>query len=146
VTLFVGAFCAGAGCGLSESTQEGTEQGTADLLYKGPLVQVSTDSHFSASCAGPSSNNGSPGTNLTNTNVEPSIAVDPRDHRHLVAAWQQNRWDNSYSEGLVSAYSWDRGRTWTQSGPIPFTACTGGPFERVAHARVRFTKHGDLFV
>lgn len=57
--------------------------------------------------------------------VEPHLAIDPADPRHLVAAWQQDRWDGGGANGTGAAASFDGGRTWTRQDP-PFTACAGG--------------------
>jgi hypothetical protein len=54
--------------------------------------------------------------------VEPQAAVDPTNARHLVGAWQQDRWSDGGSHGLVAAYSRDGGTSWTLS-PQPFSAC-----------------------
>jgi hypothetical protein len=62
--------------------------------------------------------------NYRNSEVEPQVAVDPRDPNHLVGAWQQDRWLNGGSHGLVAAYSTDGGATWNRS-VLPFSACSG---------------------
>jgi hypothetical protein len=58
--------------------------------------------------------------------VEPHLAIDPGDPRHLVAAWQQDRWNGGGANGTGAAASLDGGRTWTRRDPA-FTACAGGP-------------------
>lgn len=66
---------------------------------------------------------GQPGSrNYLNSEVEPQTAVDPVNPSHLVGAWQQDRWSNGGSHGLVAGYSTDGGATWTVS-PQPFSAC-----------------------
>ena len=60
--------------------------------------------------------------NYLNSEVEPQVAIDPIDPSHLVGAWQQDRWSNGGSHGLVAGYSNDGGGTWTVS-PEPFSAC-----------------------
>ena len=68
--------------------------------------------------------------NYLNSEVEPQISVDPTNPMHLVGAWQQDRWLDGGANGLVAAYSWDGGATWTDSVQ-PFTACASGlDFER----------------
>lgn len=57
--------------------------------------------------------------------VEPHLAIDPADPRHLVATWQQDRWRGGGANGIGSAASFDGGRTWTRSDPA-FTPCSGG--------------------
>jgi hypothetical protein len=71
------------------------------------------------------------GTNYPNTEIEPQIAANPTDARNLIAGWQQDRWSNGGSRGLVAGFTRD-GRSWT-SVPIPkITRCTGGPYQRAS--------------
>ncbi|HEX5635116.1 MAG TPA: sialidase family protein, partial [Gemmatimonadales bacterium] len=65
------------------------------------------------------------GTAFVGAEVEPSIAVNPRDEGNLVAVWQQDRWSNGAARGLLSAASFDGGATWTAAAPA-FSQCTGG--------------------
>jgi hypothetical protein len=60
--------------------------------------------------------------NYLNSEVEPEVAIDPTNPSHLVGAWQQDRWSDGGSHGLVAGYSMDGGTTWTIS-PQPFSAC-----------------------
>ncbi|MFD2420543.1 sialidase family protein [Amycolatopsis pigmentata] len=58
--------------------------------------------------------------------VEPSVAVNPRDSRAVVAAWTQDRF-----RGVIVGASADGGRSW-QRAPVPgLTRCTGGAFDYV---------------
>src|SRR5262245_34281138 len=58
-----------------------------------------------------------------NAEVEPWIAVDPSDPKHLVGAWQQDRHSlGGGASGLMSAVSNDRGRTWDRT-TLPFDVC-----------------------
>jgi hypothetical protein len=61
--------------------------------------------------------------NYLNSEEEPWVAVDPTDGSHLVGAWQQDRWNDGGSSGLVSAYSTTGGSSWSGVVPLPFTAC-----------------------
>ncbi len=63
-----------------------------------------------------------PSKNYLNSEVEPMVAVDPTDSTHLVGAWQQDRWSDGGSHGLVAGYSTNSGSTWTVS-PQPFSVC-----------------------
>ncbi len=60
-----------------------------------------------------------------NAEVEPWIAVDPTDPRHLVGVWQQDRLTTGGAKGLMAAVSFDRGRTWDRT-TLPFDACAPG--------------------
>jgi hypothetical protein len=64
-----------------------------------------------------------------NSEVEPSLAVDPSDGNHLIGAWQQDRWVNGGAKGVVSATSFDGGHTWTTS-IAAFALCSGGIYQR----------------
>src|SRR6185295_18520187 len=45
---------------------------------------------------------GNTGTNYPNSEIEPWVAVNPTDPDNIVAGWQQDRWDNGGSRGLVA--------------------------------------------
>src|SRR4029450_5233034 len=45
------------------------------------------------------------GTDCVNSEGEPWVAVDRSDNDNIVAAWQQDRWNNGGSRGLVTAFS-----------------------------------------
>lgn len=60
---------------------------------------------------------------------EPTLAVDPRDPRHLVASWQQDRRVDGAAFGLAVAVSHDGGTTWHESMLRGLTQCTGGPYQ-----------------
>ena len=65
------------------------------------------------------------GTLYINSEVEPHLAVDPRDPNHLIGVWQQDRWSNGSSRGLLAGVSFDGGATWRAS-QAPFSTCSGG--------------------
>src|SRR5580765_1909539 len=85
------------------------------------LVRVSAATAFAAGCSGAPQS----GTNFANAEVEPSVAVNPLNPSNVVGAWQQDRWSNGGSQGLVTAASFDGGHSWTRSSP-PFSHCAGG--------------------
>ncbi len=85
------------------------------------LTRVSGLSPFPPGCA-PA---GQPGTNFPNAEVEPFLAIDPTNAKHLIGVWQQDRWSNGGSNGLGNAVSFDGGRTWT-TGFAHFSICSGG--------------------
>ncbi len=64
----------------------------------------------------------------SDSEVEPSLAVDPRDPRRLLAAWQQDRNSRGGAQGIVTAWSADGGATWRQALPPHLTRCTGGRY------------------
>lgn len=63
--------------------------------------------------------------------VEPWVAVSPRDRNHLVAAWQQDRSNAGGARALVSARSTDGGRSW-QTTLHPLSRCGGAAAGSVA--------------
>ena len=70
-----------------------------------------------------------------------SIAVNPADSRHLVAAWAQDG-----ALGLSAAASFDGGKQWDW-GTVPgLTTCTGAEEERAFHARLAFGPDGRIYL
>src|SRR5438067_12670246 len=67
-----------------------------------PLVQVSDASPFDATFDA-----GQSGKVFPNSEVEPQVAVDPNNPMHVVGVWQQDRWSNGGSRGLVAGVSTD---------------------------------------
>src|SRR3954451_3463414 len=49
--------------------------------------------------------------------VEPTMAIDPGDPQHLVAAWVQDKIATAAASGVLAAVSRDGGITWTPSSP-----------------------------
>ena len=58
--------------------------------------------------------------------VEPFVATDPTNARHLVGVWQQDRYPNGGSRGLGTAFSNDGGGTWMRVTAPTFSRCSGG--------------------
>jgi len=85
-------------------------------------IRVSQPSTFAPGCDGLAVENG---TLFTNTAVEPSLAANPFNPMNLIAAWQQDRWSNGGSQGLMLATSFNGGGSWTLT-TAPFSRCTGG--------------------
>jgi hypothetical protein len=107
-------------------------------------VRVSGQSPFAPGC------NSAPqrGVRYLGSEVEPSLAVDPADPTHLVAAWQQDRWSTGGSDGLVTAVSRDRGASWTMA-LVPFSLCgggvaPGGDYQRATDPWVTFSADGKI--
>src|SRR5262249_17804769 len=65
---------------------------------------------------------------------------------HLVGVWQQDRWSNGGSRGIVAGVSMDGGNTWTDV-PLPgVTVNTGGTFLRASDPWVTFAPDGSVYV
>jgi hypothetical protein len=62
---------------------------------------------------------------FANAEVEPSLAIDPRDPRRLIVAYQQDRFSAGAARGLVASRSSDGGKTWART-ELPFSLCASG--------------------
>jgi len=100
------------------------------------LSRVSPPSPWPATCNGTQS-----GTNYRNGVVEPFVAADPRNPNHLIGVWQQDRWTNGGSSGLMTGVTLDQGRTWTTTY-ARFSACTGGIYTRASDPWVAIAPDG----
>lgn len=54
---------------------------------------------------------------------EPTIAVNPKDRRHMLVAWKQDG-----NIAIMAAVTKDGGETWTTNEVPYLSACTAGPF------------------
>lgn len=110
------------------------------------LVQISVASPFGTNC------NGAPqsGTLYHNAAVEPQVAVNPTNALNVIGVWQQDRWSNGGSQGLMAAASYDGGLTWTLN-PLPTARCAGGnatnggDYERASDPWVSFSPDGTAY-
>jgi hypothetical protein len=102
--------------------------------------RVSGPSPFLQGCGGDSQ----PGTLYMNAEVEPFLAVDPKDSRHLIGVWQQDRWSSGGANGLVSGVSFDGGSTWTRNA-ARFSRCSGGDYQRASDPWVSFGPDGTAW-
>ncbi len=97
---------------------------SAAAFTLGPLVQVSGGSPL----AGCTADNvgGQSGTAFVGSEVEPWIDVNPTNPANIVGIWQQDRWSNGGSRGLVVGASSTAGASWTAVTTLKTTLCTGG--------------------
>ena len=110
-----------------------------------PQFRVSGTSPFAAGC------DGAPafGTLYVNAEVEPMVALNPRNANHVVGVWQQDRWSTGGARGLLTGVSLDGGRTWTQH-MAAFSHCTGGSaanggdYSRASDPWVTFAPDGTV--
>ena len=86
------------------------------------LVRVSGNTPFTAGCTGPLSQSG---TLYPNAEVEPYVAVNPRNQDNIIGVWQQDRISNGGARGLMTGFSRDGGKTWTRTF-AHFSRCAGG--------------------
>lgn len=80
------------------------------------------------------------------TQVEPSIAVNPTDPLNAIAVYQEGRFDGGGAVTNGYATTLDGGRTWTH-GHIPgVTKLTGGPYDRASDPVVDFGPDGTAYM
>jgi hypothetical protein len=104
--------------------------------------QVSGASPF-ASCTADS---GQTGTNFANTEVEPWVDVNPTNPDNIVATWQQDRWSDGGSRGLVAGVSTDGGTSWSEVVVPKLSACSGNSsYLRASDPWLSFAPNGDLY-
>jgi hypothetical protein len=104
------------------------------------LVRVSGTAPWAATCGEPATR----GSVTRDSEVEPAVAIDPTDAAHLIGVWQQDRWSNGGAKGVVSATSFDGGRTWASS-VAAFTLCSGGTYQRATDPWVSIGPDGTAF-
>jgi len=84
---------------------------------------------ISAECLNPQEVYGTTTTIYIGSSVEPTIAVNPKNHKKMVAAWQQDRISNGAALLTSIAYSRDGGINWHPSN-IPLQSCQCGINQR----------------
>jgi|ERR1044071_1031225 hypothetical protein len=105
----------------------------AQVFHLGPLTELSRPTL--SGCAGLAL----PGTWGPNDAAEPAIAVNPAQPNNIVVDWILGP-----AGGVVSATSFDGGRSWQQV-PLPLTTCSGGPFVAAADPWLAFGPDGAVF-
>ncbi len=78
----------------------------------------------------------------------PGSEIEPRSTRYgstIVGEYQQDRWSDGGSRGLVTSVSHDNGLTWKRVQVPGLTACEGGEFLRASDPWVSFGPTGDLY-
>ncbi|HEY5845442.1 MAG TPA: sialidase family protein [Microlunatus sp.] len=78
--------------------------------------------------------------------VEVNVASDPAKPGHLIAVWQQDRFSNGGSRGIVAASSQDAGRSWSRT-TLPFNRCAPGglDYARASNPVVSFGPDGTAY-
>jgi hypothetical protein len=116
------------------------------LVTLGPLVQITGPSPFGECTADDVAGQEALGSiNFFDSEIEPFIDVDPGSPGHMVAVWQQDRWSDGGSRGLVAGVSDDNGANWTTVTSPKFTVCQGGTFERASDPWVSFSPNGAAY-
>jgi hypothetical protein len=110
----------------------------AGAVTVAPPTQVSSLSPF-PTCPAPGG-----GTNYPNSEIEPSVAVNPANTSNIVGAFQQDRWSGGGAHGLVSGYSLDGGTSWSES-TAAFSACEGGAYDIASDPWVSIGPDGKAY-
>ena len=77
----------------------------------------------------------------TGSAVQPTIAVNPQESKHIVAAWQQDRINNGGALECGIAFSHDGGKKWSRTF-VPFQSCLGGISQRVSNLWLSYAEDG----
>ena len=86
------------------------------------------------------------GTMYPNTEVEPSVAVNPARPAQLLTAVQQDRWDTEGSRGVRAGQSSDGGKSWAGNIPTGISVCAGGKYLRATDPWTAFSVDGTAFL
>jgi hypothetical protein len=123
----------------------------ASPLTVAPPTNISTASPFAAGCGGLTEGS-VPGANFNyaNSETEPWLAVSPTNPNDVAGFWQQDRWSDGGSHGLLAAVSRDGGASFAYSAPhfskcAGGTAANGGDFGRSSDPIVSWAPNGDLW-
>src|SRR5690242_9921772 len=80
-------------------------------------------------------------------NAEPEMrsAINPTNANNIVGAYQQDRWNDGGSRGLLASWSSDGGQTWNPVALPGDSKCSGGNYDRASDPWVSFAPNGDLY-
>jgi len=120
VSTAVFAMCAGV-LGISTAAWAGLSTGTLAQAPDHPFPGTS------AACDNLIAQQTALGShNYPKAEVEPYVVADPTNPSHLVASFQQDRWNDGGASGQITDVSKDGGLTWTLASTQPaFTICQG---------------------
>ena len=116
----------------------------AYTFVTGSPVKASGPSPFAGCLVG-----GTPSSTLyPEAEVEPFVAVNPTNSNNVIGVFQQDRWSDGGSRGLVTARSGDGGTTWARNFAA-FSTCSGNPpsntYERASDPWVTFDPAGNAY-
>lgn len=118
----------------------------ADPAALGPLTQISGGTAFANCDADDVPGQEAEGSVVyPNSEIEPYIDVNPTNPNNIIAVWQQDRWSDGGSRGLVAGVSNDGGETWKDVVIPGLTLCGGGLFERASDPWVSFGPAGKAY-
>src|SRR5438552_17852420 len=79
-----------------------------------------------------------------NSEVEPWVDVNPTNPNNIVAFWQQDRWSDGGSRGLVAGVSLSGGVSWTSVVIRGISLCSGGRLQRATDPWLSFAPDGTV--
>src|SRR5437870_852427 len=79
-----------------------------------------------------------------NSEVEPWVDVNPTNPNNIVAFWQQDRWSDGGSRGLVAGVSLNGGVSWTSVVIPGISQCSGGSLPRATDPWLSFAPDGTV--
>src|SRR3954454_9532782 len=79
------------------------------------------------------------------TEMEPFFAVDPENPKHLLAGYQEDRFEDGGCRALTSAVSFNGGVTWRESLIPNLSIAAGGSYQRVSDPWVAFGPGGRAY-
>lgn len=74
--------------------------------------------------------------------AEPTIAVNPKNSKNIVACWQQGRINNGGALEGEFAFTKNGGKTWHRT-VVPLQNCIGGIVQRISDVWLSFAKDGS---
>jgi hypothetical protein len=115
----VALLCAGV-LGVSTAASAGVTAGT-------PVQAPDSPFPVTGACGAVIAQQTSLGSvNYPGAEVEPYVVADPANPEHLVATFQQDRWNDGGDNGNITVVSGNGGKSWTlASGQPAFTICQG---------------------
>ncbi|MFL6069752.1 MAG: sialidase family protein [Actinomycetes bacterium] len=118
--------------------------GVAAAAYtSSPATPVSPSTSPLVNCTAPDSG---PGVKYVNTELEPSLAINPTNPNNMVGSWQQDRWSSGAAAGSGFGTSFDGGTTFATGAISGLTRCSGGnDFTRASDPWLTFSPDGTLY-
>jgi hypothetical protein len=117
----------------------------------GPAVNASGGSPFAACTIGADPEADPPSVVYPNTEVEPFVAVNPTNLDNIIGVYQQDRWTDGGSKGLLASRSFNGGASWSQNY-AEFSQCSddpattySSPFPRATDPWVSFDSAGKAY-
>ena len=106
----------------------GAAVATAATLTAGTPVQVADNPLAATAACAPlvAQQTAAGSVDFAGSEVEPYVAADPSNPAHLVASFQQDRWNDGGANGITNVVSTNGGLTWSLASSQPqFTKCAG---------------------